>query len=95
MRSTSIRELYGVEVEHCDWPKGMTEDERSALVEAVRVALTRHPQGLEPWLLEDQPEVRDCLRGAVIRDWRSAAVERACRALGTAEKRWVLPVKEG
>lgn len=95
MRATLIRDLYGVEVDNSDWPKGMTMVERDALVQAVRVVLERNPQGLESWVLEEQPEVREVLRGAQLRDWRSAVVERACRALGTAEKRWVLPAKQG
>lgn len=94
MRVTSIRELYGVEVDIFDWPKGMTVAEQDALCRAVRVVLERSPQGLEAWLLEEQPEVREALRGAQVRDWRSAAVARACRSLD-AEQRWVLPAKQG
>lgn len=92
MRATSIREVYGVETEGADWPKGLTEEQRNALVDAVHAALKRHPNGLPQWLLLRDLGVEQALsRGAVCMDWRHAAVERACRALPNAEKRWILP----
>lgn len=90
MLVTSIRETYGVETEMGDWPKGLNQGQRDELVEAVYVVLARCPQGLPPWLIMRQPEVERVLGGVPDMLWRSAVVERACRALPTADKRWVL-----
>lgn len=89
MALTTIRELYGIETDGTDWPQGMSEGEKTALVDAVRTVLKRNPQGLESWLIERQPEVREALGVALFWDWRFGAITRACRAL-SAEQRWVL-----
>ncbi len=90
MRATSIREVYGVETEGADWPKGLSEEQREALIDAVHTALKRNPKGLPSWLLIRQPEVEKALGKWYLCDYRDAAVERACRALPNADKRWVL-----
>ena len=92
MRATSIREVYGVETEGADWPKGLSEEQREALIAAVHAALKRNPKGLPSWLLVRDPAVKQALGRGALLDWQDAAVERACRALPNADKRWVLEV---
>ncbi len=87
---TLIRELYDVETDGTDWPKGISEEERNALIDAVHAALQRSPKGLPLWLLSKDEGVRRALGKAVCLEWRYAVLERACRALPHADKRWVL-----
>jgi hypothetical protein len=90
---TTIAELYGVEVDSYDWPIGMPDHQKVLLCEALRKVFRRSPKGVEMWLLEEQSEVRDALRGATVVAWRRAAVTRACRALGAVQG-WTLPEAE-
>jgi len=87
----TMQDRYGVEIDNENWPKGMEQEEKDALVTAVRRALLEGPRtGLPLWVIDDHPEVRKVLRGAVVRGWRYAAVHRALLAVRNAEEHWVL-----
>lgn len=86
-----MRDRYGVEIDAENWPKGMTQEQKDALVTAVRRALLEGPKtGLPLWVIDDHPAVRKVLDGAVVRGWRYAAVHRALLAVRNAEEHWVL-----
>ena len=87
----NMRDRYDVEIDNENWPKGMEQEEKDALVAAVHRALLEGPKtGLPLWVIEDHPEVRKVLRGAVVRSWRYAAIHRALLSVKDADEHWVL-----
>ena len=91
-RLLNAREDSGVKTDEADWPYGMTEEEKTRLRGAVRVALQQNPQGLPLEAIKRQPEVREVLEffGWTLIDYQNAAVTRACRALHNAQQVWRL-----
>ena len=87
----TMRDHYNVQIDGENWPTGMAQEEKDALVAAVHRALLEGPKtGLPLWVIADHSEVRKVLRGAVVRPWRLAAVHRALLAVHNAEQHWVL-----
>jgi hypothetical protein len=92
----SIRDLWSVETDSTDWPKGLPEAERNALTEAVKSVLERcGPLKLHELFLRlrDDESVRTnapTWSKAALYDWLYGCVERATRAVN-CEERYHLP----
>jgi len=93
-----IHDLFNVETDGADWPKGLTAEDKTGLV-AIVVEILRESGPLDTYLLHNAVK-RVCERegykrvptfkGAALLDWTYGAVVRAARHADCSQ-RWHLP----
>lgn len=90
----TISEMYRIETDGTDWPKGLSNEEKGALIEHVKEALGHRPMAIYDLYRTVTQLARGDKRCAVfnracLSDWLYGCIVRAARA-ASAEQRWHL-----